>query len=265
MAYNSMDAMLMGGILPADIDDGYILTFIRTPFKKAKTIKFGNHTSTGNSWMEIIFNMYSPEVRDEAAASIVEAIGHFLRASAQYGLIGGPRALAQLRAARIALIGLNRPGVDIAIRIMKDMRKSDINLSNIYKQAFLEEPDALKAIRRMRFAPGFGYYKDQLTALPQSLQLQAIKYVQNPVRRQAAALRARRKALAIKNFAHMPDSLIIPQGAPDQLSRTRGDFGILHPVADPRYREIAQKIQRTRAAKIGAEYSALPPEFRLDI
>lgn len=260
-----MDRMLMGGILPSEITDSFVLDFMSRPFTKPKTFTFGRMRITGNSWLDVIRNTYEASVYDYAASTIVDSITAFLRASAQYGLIGGPRALSQLRATRIRLINLGRPGVDIAIRIMKDMRKSDVNMQTLLKGSFLQERDVLKALRRMQFAPGFGYYQDKLTALPKNLQAMMDAYASNPVRRQAAALRARKRADAIQNFVPLDDGVRNPEDAVDTLSRTRGDFGIFRPQPDPKFKEIAQRIQQTRARKIGDAYVSLSPEFRYDI
>lgn len=222
MAYNSMDSMLMGGIVPSQITKQHVLNFMQTPFKRVKKLSYQGEVSEGNSWEEIILGFRQFDPPDVEA--VADVISRFLRVSAQYGFVPGPNTLARLRSARIDLIDLGRPLVDIAIRIMKDMRRSNDNRMSSLRLQFLREASVPKALRLMQFAPGFSYYKDQLVPLPDSLQKKLEKY-QDPAKAGAALRRASKRYTS-----YLPGQQLETFGPyaydamPDLITRTRGDM-----------------------------------------
>lgn len=259
MAYNSMDAMLMGGIVPSQITKRFVLDFMEAPFKRVKKMRYEDYLSEGNSWVEIIrgFNYGDSDI-DKVAS----AITNYLRISAQYGLIGGPNSLLRLRSARVDLINLRRPLVDIAIRIMKDMRRSDANRMDSLRTQFIREQSVPRALRLMQFAPGFGYYDDELAALPASLQERLDKY-QNPAKAGAAIRRALKRRAAypqltrLETFETHPYDLV-----PTQILRQRRDMiPIRQELSDKRKAGLKQ-AQEKIAARDLAYYQGLTPEIR---
>lgn len=260
MAYNSMDSMLMGGIVPSQITKQHVLDFMRTPFKRVKKLSYEGEVSEGNSWEEIIlgFVQYNPSAVDEVAT----VISRFLRVSAQYGFVPGPNTLARLRSARIDLIDLGRPLVDIAIRIMKDMRRSNDNRMSSLRLQFLREPSVPKALRLMQFAPGFSYYKDQLVPLPDSLQKRLEKY-QNPTKAGAALRRASKRYTSylpgqqLETFNPYPYNQM-----PELITRTRGDMIPARAELSEKRRAGLKAAQEKIAARDLAYYNSLDPQLR---
>lgn len=262
MAYNSMSAMLMGGILPGEITDEIVDAYMRKKFRRPKTFVFGETNAVGDNWYQIIKH-FAPIETDVIYGDIVNAIGTFLRVSAQYGLVDGPRSLQALRAARIKLINLGRPFVDIAIRVMKELRRSRDKRSKTLRKQFLEERDPLEALRFMQFAPGFSYYKNQITPLPKSLAERLRAYQTDDTRRMAATIRAAKRAAKIKGL-HYGDygtklDVIDPLSLP---TREKGDFAYLRPPPDPKYLPIVEAARATRLATINELYPTLAEKYR---
>lgn len=250
----------MGGIVPSQITKQHVLDFMRTPFKRVKKLSYEGEVSEGNSWEEIIlgFVQYNPSAVDEVAT----VISRFLRVSAQYGFVPGPNTLARLRSARIDLIDLGRPLVDIAIRIMKDMRRSNDNRMSSLRLQFLREPSVPKALRLMQFAPGFSYYKDQLVPLPDSLQKRLEKY-QNPTKAGAALRRASKRYTSylpgqqLETFNPYPYNQM-----PELITRTRGDMIPARAELSEKRRAGLKAAQEKIAARDLAYYNSLDPQLR---
>lgn len=255
-----MNSMLMGGIVPAQISKEFVLAFMDQPFKRVKKLAYGDYIFEGNSWKEVILSI--PGLGESDVQKVARVITRFLRISAQYGLIGGPNALLRLRTARIDLIELGRPLVDIAIRIMKDMRRSDTNRMESLRIQFIRERSVPKALRLMQFAPGFSYYNNELAPLPTSLQARLVKY-QNPAKAGAAIRRAlkRRKGIPQLSALERFDTRAFDY-APTRVTRVRGDM--LLPSEEPTEKQLArrQRAQETMAAHDEEYYRSLAPELR---
>lgn len=260
MAYNSMDSMLMGGIVPSQITKQHVLDFMQRPFKRVKKFSYEGEDSKGNTWEEIIlgFPQYGPQDVDNVASVITR----FLRVSAQYGFVPGPNTLARLRTARIDLIELDRPLVDIAIRIMKDMRRSNDNRMSSLRLQFLREPSVPKALRLMQFAPGFSYYNNQLLPLPDSLQKKLDKY-QNPAKAGAALRRASKRYTSylpgqqLETFDPYPyDRMPLP------IVRTRGDMIPPRAELSAKRRAGLKSAQEKIAARDLAYYQGFDSNLR---
>ena len=260
MAYNSMDSMLMGGIVPSQITKQHVLDFMRTPFKRVKKLSYEGEVSEGKSWEEIIlgFEDFGPNDVDYVAG----IISQFLRVSAQYGFVPGPNTLARLRSARIDLIDLGRPLVDIAIRIMKDMRRSDDNRMSSLRLQFLRQASVPKALRLMQFAPGFSYYNDQLVPLPKSLQKRLDKY-QDPAKAGAALRRASKRYTSylpgqqLETFAPYAYNRM-----PDLIARTRGDMIPARAELSEKRRAGLKSAQEKIAARDRAYYQGFDSKLR---
>lgn len=255
-----MNAMLMGGIVPSQITKKLVDNYIRTPFKRVRKFKFGTLDPVeGGSWLDVITKF---GVGSEGYENLVTAITNFLRISAQYGLIGGPNALQRLRTARIALISLQRPLVDIAIRIMKEMRRSTTNRMKDLRQQFYDEEDPATALRLMQFAPGFSFYKDRLLALPESLQKRLDKY-DSPAKKGAAIRRAMKRLKDYPTYTELETFDALPfNSAYDPLTRVRGDFGRYRPTPSAEAAARAAQAQRSMAAHDEAYYNSLLPVVR---
>ena len=260
MAYNSMDSMLMGGIVPSQITKQHVLDFMQTPFKRVKKISYEGEVSEGNSWEEIILGFQQFNHTDVDLVATV--ISRFLRVSAQYGFVPGPNTLARLRSARIDLIDLGRPLVDIAIRIMKDMRRSNDNRMSSLRLQFLRQPSVPKALRLMQFAPGFSYYKDQLVPLPDSLQKKLDRY-QNPAKAGAALRRASKRYTSylpgqqLETFRPYPYNQM-----PELITRTRGDLVPARAELSEKRRAGLKSAQEKIAARDLAYYQGFDPDMR---
>lgn len=254
-----MNAMLMGGIVPSQISPDLVRAALAKEFKRVRKLTYDDTTSEGKNWLQIIAGFGKTQAD---VSRLVAAVTSFLRISAQYGLIGGPNALARLRTARINLIRLGRPLVDIAIRVMKDMRKATGNRMKDLRKAFYDEDDPATALRLMQFAPGFSFYKDQLLALPESLQKRLERY-QKPAKMGAAIRRARKRLEDYPTYTELEDFAALPyNSAYDTLTRTRRDFA-------PYRRELTQQeldrvaqAQRTMAAHDEAYFNSLLPVVR---
>lgn len=243
MSYNSMDAMLMGGILPSQITKELVDGFIKTEFTRKKSFIFATLPPvTGGSWFEILQQLGAT---DEEYERILAAITNFLRISAQYGLIDGPATLARLRTARIRLMRIRRPLLDAAIRIMKDMRRATGNRMSDLRKAFIREGDPLKALRLMQFAPGFSYYNHQLLPLPVSLQKRLAGYYDDQDKMNAAIRRADKRRKAIANYTALETFEADPYNSTvSPVTRVKDDFGLFRAkTTDP------VRLQRANQAR----------------
>lgn len=238
-----MDAMLMGGILPSQITEAIVDNFIKTPFKRQKSFKFATlDPVTGGSWLEILTKLGASS---KEYAEIRTAITNFLRISAQFGLIDGPGTLARLRTARIRLMRIRRPLLDVAIRIMKDMRRATGNRMKDLREQFIAEEDPLDALRLMQFAPGFSFYKNTIAPLPDSLQKRLVGYYEDEDKLNAAIRRADKRRKAIANYTALEryeadpfNSVVAP------VQRAKDDFGLFRArTTDP------VRLQRARDAR----------------
>lgn len=233
----------MGGILPSQITETIVDNFISTPFKRQKSFKFASlDPVTGGSWLEILNKLGATS---EEYKQIRTAITNFLRISAQYGLIDGPGTLARLRTARIRLMRIRRPLLDVAIRIMKDMRRATGNRMSDLRKQFIREGDPLEALRLMQFAPGFSFYRNTITPLPDSLQKRLAGYYEDEDKLNAAIRRADKRRKAIANYTALEtfeadpyNSVLMP------VQRVKDDFGLFRArTTDP------VKLQRARDAR----------------
>lgn len=256
-----MDAMLMGGILPSQISPDLVRAALVKNFKRTRKLTYEGRTSEGKNWLEIIVGFGKNQ---EDVNALVAAVTNFLKISAQFGLIGGPNALARLRTARIRLIQLGRPLVDIAIRVMKDMRKATGNRMKDLRAEFVKEQDPAAALRLMQFAPGFSFYNNRLLALPESLQKRLNKYNESAAKMGAAIRRTRKRLEDYPEFTDLEPFDADPyNSAFDPLTRTRRDFAPFRAkLSEDALRRIAD-AQRTMAAHDEAYYQALPPNLRL--
>lgn len=254
-----MDAMLMGGIVPSQITPDLVRAALAKNFKRVRKLTYDGRTSEGKNWLEIIIGFGKTPADVE---ELVTAVTNFLRISAQYGLIGGPNALARLRTARIALIGLGRPLVDIAIRVMKDMRKATGNRMKDLRQKFYDEEDPATALRLMQFAPGFSFYNNQLLALPESLQKRLANY-QKPAKMGAAIRRAQKRLKDYPLYTDLEEYDPLPyDSAYDTLTRVRRDFAPFRRKLTQQELERVANAQRTMAAHDEAYYNSLLPLVR---
>lgn len=238
-----MDAMLMGGILPSDITEQIVDNFIKTPFKRQKSFKFATlDPVTGGSWFEVLQKLGATQ---QEYRQIRTAITNFLRISAQFGLIDGPSTLLRLRTARVRLMRIRRPLLDVAIRIMKDMRRARGNRMSDLRKEFVKEGDPLEALRLMQFAPGFSFYKNTIAPLPDSLQKRLAGYYEDEDKFNAAIRRADKRRKAIANYTALEtfdadpyNSVISP------VQRAKDDFGLFRArTTDP------VRLQRARDAR----------------
>ena len=240
-----MDSMLMGGILPSQITEQIVDDFIKTEFTRKKSFKFATLPPvTGGSWMEILQKLgaSAQEYKD-----ILTAITNFLRISAQYGLIDGPATLARLRTARIRLMRIRRPLLDVAIRIMKDMRRATGNRMSDLRKAFIDERDPLNALRLMQFAPGFSFFRNTITPLPDSLQKRLAGYYTDRDKLNAAIRRADKRRKAIANYTALEDYEADPYNSVvSPVGRVKDDFGLIRPrTTDPIRLKRAADAQET--------------------
>lgn len=240
-----MDAMLMGGILPSEITETIVDQFIRTRFKRQKSFKFATlEPVTGGSWLEILTKLGASR---QEYAQIRTAITNFLRISAQYGLIDGPATLARLRTARIRLMRIRRPLLDVAIRIMKDMRRATGNRMSDLRKRFIAERDPLEALRVMQFAPGFSFYKNSIAPLPDSLQKRLAGYYDDEDKLNAAIRRADKRRKAIANYTALETFEADPYNSViSPVSRVKDDFGLFRATTtDPVRLQRAKQAQET--------------------
>lgn len=240
-----MDAMLMGGILPSQITETIVDNFIRAPFKRQKSFKFATlDPVTGGSWLEILTKLGATQ---QEYTQIRTAITNFLRISAQYGLIDGPATLARLRTARIRLMRIRRPLLDVAIRIMKDMRRATGNRMSDLRKQFIREGDPLEALRLMQFAPGFSFYKNTIAPLPSSLQERLAGYYTDKDKLNAAIRRADKRRKAIANYTALEDFEADPyDSVVSPVGRVKNDFGLFRArTTDPIRLKRAADAQET--------------------
>lgn len=240
-----MDSMLMGGILPSQITETIVDNFIRAPFKRQKSFKFATlDPVTGGSWLEILTKLGATQ---EEYVQIRTAITNFLRISAQYGLIDGPATLARLRTARIRLMRIRRPLLDVAIRIMKDMRRATGNRMSDLRKEFIREGDPLEALRLMQFAPGFSFYKNTIAPLPDSLQKRLAGYYTDQDKMFAAIRRADKRRKAIANYTALETFEADPyNSAVNSVGRVKDDFGLFRPrTTDAEKLRIANQARET--------------------
>lgn len=255
MAYNSMDSLLMGGIVPTQITAREVFVFVHTDFKRQKSFDWMGTKIKGKSWAEL---MAARGIGPDQQAKIITAIADFLRASSTYGLIGGPRALSLLRTARINLIELKRPAVDFAIRIMKDMRRPTTNRMATLRKRFYQEANPYEAIRLMQFAPGFNYFDKKLTALPAGLQERYDLYQTNADKALAARVRASKRRAKYPQYRDLvsfdvkgADYLVDPLARPEEsdivaLRESSTDAEVLRRI---------EEGKRTRARNLANYFS----------
>lgn len=252
-----MDAMLMGGIVPTDLSQNFVTNYITTPLQRSKSFKWGAATFTARSWNDLIDQVCPLQKR-----AIIKAISDFLQASSSYGLIDGVHGLQVLKAARVQLINLGRPAVDLAIRIMKDMRKPEVSRAAAARQTFYDEEDPLIAVRNMQFAPGFGYYDNTLTPLPATLQERLNRYYDNDLLMKKSAVRASR--LIAKKYPRYSRpftmGLLARNATPPRITRQRGDTVVPRlPTTNEVLRERARKAAQKLQANIESAYGTLDP------
>lgn len=240
-----MDSMLMGGILPSQITEEIVDAFIKTGFTRKKSFKFATlDPVTGSSWYEILSKLGATQ---QEYVQIRTAITNFLRISAQYGLIDGPATLARLRTARIRLMRIRRPLLDVAIRIMKDMRRATGNRMSDLRKAFIDERDPLNALRLMQFAPGFSFFKNTITPLPVSLQKRLAGYYTDRDKLNAAIRRADKRRKAIANYTALETFEADPyNSAISPVMRVKDDFGLFRAkTTDPIRQQRANQARET--------------------
>ena len=255
-----MDAMLMGGIVPTDLTPGFVEEYLNIELPRSKSFKWQGRPFSAKTWGGLI-DQICPDQR----RAIVQAISDFLQASSSYGLIDGVRGLQVLRAARVQLINLGRPAVDLAIRIMKDMRKPVNSRAAIARQTFYSADDPHVGVRHMQFAPGFGYFNKELTALPKTLQKRLDDYIDNPARMRRSAVRAR--TLIQKKYPNyrvpftmplVPSNFQIPL-----IRRVSGDTTVSRSRTTDAVRKArAAQAQRTLTERYAREYAALDPLYQ---
>lgn len=255
-----MNAMLMGGIVPTDLSQNFVTNYITTPLRRSKSFKWGTATFTARTWEGLI-----DQICPTQKGAIIKAISDFLQASSSYGLIDGVRGLQVLKAARVQLINLGRPAVDLAMRIMKDMRKPVNNRSEIARRSFYAAETPLIGVRHMQFAPGFGYYDNQITPLPKYLQTRLDKLYQDPGRMRRSAVRAR--ALRDKLYPAYTKPFVMPLVARNAeipiITRVKGDTTAPRiPSTNEVLRERAARAKRTLAQRITDTYRGLDPLYQ---
>lgn len=250
----------MGGIVPTDLSQKFVTDYLAIEFQRSKSFLWGGVTYSAKTWGGLI-----DEVCPDQKNAIVKAISDFLQASSSYGLIDGVRGLQVLKAARVQLINLGRPAVDLAIRIMKDMRKPVNNRTAIARQTFYAADTPLIGVRHMQFAPGFGYYDNELTPLPKYLQTRLDKYYEDQGRMRRSAVRAR--ALRDKLYPTYTNPFTMPLVARNaqipKITRVKGDtIPPRIPSTNAVLRERAARAKRTLAQRTLQAYTALDPLYQ---
>lgn len=251
----------MGGIVPTDLSQEFVTDYLAMEHPRSKSFQWLGVTSSAKTWGGLI-DKVCPTQKD----AIVKAISDFLQASSSYGLIDGVQGLQVLKAARVQLIELGRPAVDLAIRIMKDMRKPDYNRAAIARRSFYNADTPLLGVRHMQFAPGFGYYKNEISPLPKYLQTRLDEYRKNEGRMQRSAVRA--KTLREKVYPNYRNVFTMPLVARNaqipKITRVKGDtIPPRIPSANAVLRERAARAKRTLAKRISDAYAALDPLYQL--
>lgn len=256
-----MDALLMGGIVPTDLTPDFVEEYLDIELPRSKSFKWEGRSYSAKTWGGLI-----DQIRPQQRNAIVKAISDFLQASSSYGLIDGVRGLQVLRAARIQLINLGRPAVDLAIRIMKDMRKPVNSRAAVARQTFYSADDPHIGVRHMQFAPGFGYFNKELTALPKTLQKRLDDYIKYPERMRRSAVRAR--SLIQKKYPNYRAPFTLPLEPRNfqipLIRRITGDTTVTRtPTTDAVRAARAEQAKRTLNARYAREYAALDPLYQL--
>lgn len=255
-----MSAMLMGGIVPTDLSQKFVTDYLAIEHQRSKSIQWLGVTFSAKTWGGLI-----DKVCPDQKGAIVKAISDFLQASSSYGLIDGVHSLQVLKAARVQLINLGRPAVDLAIRIMKDMRKPVYNQAAVARRTFYNAENPTIGVRYMQFAPGFGYYKNELSPLPQYLQTRLDKYREDEGRMRRSAVRAKTlRDRLYPEYTRVFSMPLVPRNAQiPRVLRKKGDtIPPRIPSTNAVLRERAARAKRTLAQRTLQAYTALDPIYQ---
>ena len=190
MEYNSLDAMLMGGIVPNAITDVEVDKYLATNTRRKKKIQFRGQKFSANNWKAVLLSILSPEQYGQ----LVAILTHYLRTAANYSISGGPRAVEAMGIVRSMIGSAPQPIPQLIIRIIRDMRTLRPSIKKVRRQMFIDEKNPVKALRYMQFIPGVGVYRDTIQAMPSTYSSKMLRYATNPGLRRSAAARAMIKA-----------------------------------------------------------------------
>ena len=190
MEYNSMDAMLMGGIVPNAITTAEVDRYLATNTRRKKKVQYRGQKFSANNWKQVLLGILSPGEYGQ----LVDLLTHYLRTAANYSITGGPRAVEAMGIVRSMIGRATQPLPQLIVRIIRDMRTLRPSIKKIRRQMFIEEPNPVKALGYMQFIPSMGIYRDTIRAMPSAYSKKILRYMTDPALRRRAAARALIKA-----------------------------------------------------------------------
>lgn len=190
MEYNSLDAMLMGGIVPNAITPAEVDRYLATNTRRKKKVQYGGQKFSANNWKAVLLGIISQGEYNQ----LVEILTHYLRTAANYSISGGPRAVEAMGHVRNMIGSATQPIPQLIVRIIRDMRTLRPSIKKVRRQMFIDEPNPVKALGYMQFIPSVGIYRDTIQALPSAYAKKMLRYASDRGLRTRAAARALIKA-----------------------------------------------------------------------
>lgn len=222
-----MDAMLMGGILPNDINERFVDQYLAKNTRRKKKVQFNGTKYSANNWKQILVAILPREYYER----LLNLLTQYLRTTANYAISGGPRGVEALGVIRHLIANQPAPIPQLIVRIIRDMRTLRPSIKKVRRQMFIREPNPVKALGYMQFIPSLGVYNDSIRTLPMTYARKLQRYIENQGLRRRAAARALIKA---RNITGIPDYM------PDLMGTTPlSQEAFLAPNRlDPRIREM---------------------------
>ena len=217
MEYNSLDAMLMGGIVPNAITIDNVDKYLATNTRRKKKIQFRGEKFSANNWKAVLLGVLSPELYRQ----LVEILTHYLRTAANYSISGGPRAVEAMGIVRSMIASAPQPLPQLIVRIIRDMRTLRPSIKKVRRQMFIDERNPVKALRYMQFIPSVGVFRDTISTMPSTYSKKFLRYATNPALRTRAAARALIKARNLTDDPnYVPDLMGTTALTDDQYAAT---------------------------------------------
>lgn len=203
MAYNSMDAMLMGGIVPNELTTEDVKRYLATNTRKKKKIQLDGRKYSAYNWRDVLMRVLDQQDYDQ----VVRLVTLYLKVASTYAITGGgPRSTEAMGIIR-HIIGTNKEIIQrLVLRIIRDMRTLRPSVKKIRQQMFIQEQDPVRALNYMQFIPPIGVFQRRLRALPARYARKLEAYSRDPGLRARAAARALQRARkATRDPNYVPD------------------------------------------------------------
>ena len=190
MEYNSLDAMLMGGIVPNAITNVEVDKYLATNTRRKKKVQYGGQKYSANNWKAVLLSILTQGEYQQ----LVDLLTHYLRTAANYSIAGGPRAVEAMGIVRGMIGNATQPIPQLIVRIIRDMRTLRPSIKKVRRQMFIDERNPVKALGYMQFIPSMGIYRDTIPTMTSAYSKKIMRYMTDPALKRRAAARALIKA-----------------------------------------------------------------------